>query len=602
MRTTTCLGLLLVVAAAARADQSHTIQQIQGAEERSRLVGTAVVDVTGVVTAVTSTSFTIQAPPDGELATSDALLVHVGRSFDGLPTVGDQVAVSGKVTEFAGRVNGEELEGALTQTQLERPVQVRVLASGCPLPEAVVVGASGRMPPVRAIAAGDAERFDAVAEPFDFWESLEHMRVVVRDAVVVGPTAHGELHVIPEGGEGYPQRTSRGGVLLANELGQASPAIIAIDNTPGARLPVVTVGDRIARLEGLLVPDATRPARLLVPALEGHVKGELPRAPTRLAGDEEHLTIASFNVENFSAVQPRRADDLARGVVRWLRSPAIVALQEIQDDDGPGAEGKPGHSDVVSAAATFAAICSAVVAEGGPSYRWLDIPPVAHMEGGEPGGNIRVGFLYDPARVTFEPRGAAGSLTPNVVESKDGRARLAFNPGRVAPDDPAFVETRRTLAAEFVFRGHRVVVLDSHFSSRREDDPAYGPRQPPTLHSEPKRIMQAQAVQRFVRDLAAADPQVTILHLGDCNDFHFRPALRALAGDTLEILTLRLPPEERYSYVFQGTSQPLDHALLGGPLRGTDGVEVEYVHINAEYPSNNRVSDHDPLVVRLHLP
>lgn len=582
---------------------SHTVQQVQGAAHRSELVGAAVVDVTGVVTAVTSTSFTIQAPPDDDVGTSDALLVHVGRGFKDLPAVGDDVAVSGKVTEWAGRVYGEALEGALTQTQLERPVQVRVLASGCPLPEAVVVGASGRMPPVRAIAAADLESWDPAAHALDFWESLEHMRVIVRDAVVVGPTDHGAFHVVPEGGAGYPQRTARGGVLLANEEGQPCPAVLMIDNTPGARLPTLTVGDRIARLEGLLVPDSTRPARLLVPDVEEVEKSERPRTPTRLASDDEHLTVASFNVENFSAARPDRAEDLARGVVRWLRSPMILALQEVMDDDGPGEEGTPAHGDVVSAAATYEVLCEAIVAQGGPRYRWTDVPPAAHTEGGQPGGNIRVGFLYDPARVTFEPRGEPGSLTPNKVETHDGRARLALNPGRVEPQDPAFADTRRTLAAEFRFRGHTVVLLNSHFSSRRGDDWTFGPRQPPTLHSEPRRLGQAQAVHRFVRELAERDPQATILHLGDCNDFHFRPALKALAGDVLEILTPRLPPEERYSYVFQGTSQPLDHALLGGPLKGqAEGVEVEYVHVCADFPERSRVSDHDPLVVRLRLP
>lgn len=581
---------------------SHTVQQIQGAGHRSGLVGTAVVDVTGVVTAVTSTSFTLQAPSDDDPGTSDALLVHVGRGFDALPAVGDDVAVSGKVTEWAGRVRGEAFEGALAQTQLERPVKVRVLASGVALPAAVVVGASGRMPPVRPLTAADLEGWDPAGDALDFWESLEHMRVVLNDAVVVGPTAHGELYVVPEAGAGYPGRTGRGGVLLANEDGQPCPSLVAVDNAPGVRLPNVSVGDRVARLEGLVVPDATRPARVLVADLDV-TKGDLPRTPTRLVSDDEHLTVASFNLENFTAKETARAEELARGLVRWLRGPAIVALQEVQDDDGPGAEGKPGHSDVVSAAATYEALCEAIVAQGGPSYRWTDVAPQAHAEGGQPGGNIRVGFLYDPARVSFEPRGEPGSLTPNAVEVHEGRARLALNPGRVEPQDPAFAETRRTLAAEFRFRGRTVVVLDSHFSSRREDDPTFGPRQPPVLHSEPRRIAQAAAVHRFVKELAEKAPEATILHLGDCNEFEFRPALKTLAGDVLEILTLRLPPGERYSYVFQGTSQALDHALLGGPLRGRpEGVELEYVHVDAEYPERGRMSDHDPLVVRLHLP
>ncbi len=610
------VGLLLCAAAPAlRADDpprragerlpssSHTVQEVQGAARRSPLpAGAAVVDVTGVVTAVTSTSFTIQAPPDGDEGTSDALLVHVGRDFAGPPEVGDDVAVAGKVTEWAGKVNGQAVEGGLTQTQLERPT-VRVLAKGAPLPAPVVVGQSGRMPPVRAIAAADLETWDPAAHALDFWETLEHMRVVVKDAVVVGPTARGELYVVPEGGAGYPDRTPRGGVLLANEAGQPCPSLLAVDNTPGARLPAVTVGDRIARLEGLLVPDAARPARLLVPSLDGLERGARPRQPTRLAGDDERLTIATFNVENFSAARPARADELARALVKLLRAPALVALQEVMDDDGPGAPGQPGHTDVVSAAATYAVLCSAVVAQGGPRYRWTDVPPAPHMDGGQPGGNIRVGFLWDPARVTFEPRGEPTSATGARVEAAPGGARLAVNPARVAPDDPAFGDTRRTLVAEFGFRGRRVVLLGSHLTSRREDDPTFGPRQPPALHSEARRLGQARAIQRFARELAEADPSLTIVHVGDCNDFHFRPALKELAGDVLEILTLRLPPAERYSYVFQGTSQPLDHALLGGPLRGqAEGVELEYVHMNAEYPQSDRVSDHDPLVVRLRLP
>lgn len=610
------LALTLVVVAGARAQEAapralgerlptttHTIQEIQGAAHRSPLVGTAVVDVVGVVTAVTSTAFVFQALPDDDPGTSDALYVHVGRGFAALPAVGDEVAVSGKVLEYAPRVAGAVPEGALTQTQLERPLQVRVLASGAPLPPAIVVGASGRMPPTRAVAPADLEAWDPVEHPLDFWESLEHMRVVVQDAFVVGPTAHAEFFVVPEGGEGYPGRTARGGVLLANEHGQPCAGLIVVDNPPGTRLPTVTVGDRVARLEGVLVPDATRPARVLALSLEGLQRGDLPRTPTRLVSDDEHLTLGSFNVENFSAASPARADDLARGVVRWMRSPAIVALQEVMDEDGPGAPGKPGHSDVVSAAATYEVLCKAIAAQGGPSYRWTDVAPLPHAEGGQPGGNIRVGFLWDPARVTFEPRGQAGPLDANRVETHDGRARLALNPGRVEPQDPAFADTRRTLAAEFRFRGRTVVVLNSHFTSRRADDPAFGPRQPPVLHSEPARLGQARAVHRFVRALAEADPQVTILHLGDCNDFEFRPALKALAGDVLEVLALRLPPGERYSYIYQGTSQALDHALLGGPLRGaTEGVEVEYVHVCAEYPERSRVSDHDPLVVRLRLP
>lgn len=50
---------------------------------------------------------------------------------------------------------------------------------------------------------------------------------------------------------------------------------------------------------------------------------------------------------------------------------------------------------------------------------------------------------------------------------------------------------------------------------------------------------------------------------------------------------------ERYSYVYEGNSQQLDHVLLTGSLTADHDV----VHLNAEFP--DQVSDHDPQVVRL---
>jgi hypothetical protein len=43
-----------------------------------------------------------------------------------------------------------------------------------------------------------------------------------------------------------------------------------------------------------------------------------------------------------------------------------------------------------------------------------------------------------------------------------------------------------------------------------------------------------------------------------------------------------LPPAERYTYVFQGNSQVLDHVLVSPALAGRlTGFDV--VHVNAEY-------------------
>jgi len=56
-----------------------------------------------------------------------------------------------------------------------------------------------------------------------------------------------------------------------------------------------------------------------------------------------------------------------------------------------------------------------------------------------------------------------------------------------------------------------------------------------------------------------------------------------------------LPRDERYSYVFEGNSQALDHVLVSGRMK----PDYDVVHVNAEFA--DQASDHDPQVVRLTI-
>lgn len=47
----------------------------------------------------------------------------------------------------------------------------------------------------------------------------------------------------------------------------------------------------------------------------------------------------------------------------------------------------------------------------GPRYQWRYIAPTDNQDGGEPGGNIRQVFLFNPKRVSFTDRVAA--VTPS---------------------------------------------------------------------------------------------------------------------------------------------------------------------------------------------
>ena len=62
------------------------------------------------------------------------------------------------------------------------------------------------------------------------------------------------------------------------------------------------------------------------------------------------------------------------------------------------------------------------------------------------------------------------------------------------------------------------------------------------------------------------------------------------------VLTLRKP--ERYTYVFEGNSQVLDHILASRRLyRALSAYDV--VHVNSEFAE--QASDHEPQVARFEL-
>jgi predicted extracellular nuclease len=55
---------------------------------------------------------------------------------------------------------------------------------------------------------------------------------------------------------------------------------------------------------------------------------------------------------------------------------------------------------------------------------------------------------------------------------------------------------------------------------------------------------------------------------------------------------------ERYTYVFEGNSEVLDHILLSSSLAGM-AYRYDVVHVNSEFAT--QISDHEPAVARLPL-
>ena len=83
-----------------------------------------------------------------------------------------------------------------------------------------------------------------------------------------------------------------------------------------------------------------------------------------------------------------------------LASPDIISLEEVQDNDGATNDG------VVAADQTITKLEAAIKAAGGPAYDSRSVDPVNDQDGGQPGGNIRNVFLFNPAVVSFVDAGA----------------------------------------------------------------------------------------------------------------------------------------------------------------------------------------------------
>jgi hypothetical protein len=585
------------------------IRDIQGRAHLSPLLGAQVEAVPGIVTAVSSAGFYFQDPiADADDATSEGIFVFTG----GAPTVavGDAVLVTGAVDEFRpGCASGcgatSSAYSNLTLTQIRLPTSVVTTSSNHPLPAPIVVGPGPgeRQAPTSVIdddttgnVETDSRSFDPASDGIDFYESLEGMRVAVNDAAAVGPTivfASGsrEIAILPGAGAGAALRSDRGGILVTST--DFNPERIVLSNGLVTASPTVNVGDRFpGTIVGVIDYAFAKYNLLNTSALPEVVSAMLVRETVSLPERAAHdLDIASFNVENLDPTDPpQKFARLAAIVVENLKSPDLIAVEEVQDDNGATDDG------TVAASATFGMLAQAIAIAGGPSYQFRSIDPENGKDGGEPGGNIRVGFLFRGDRgLSFVDRPGAVFDTPNAVVATAGKPALAYSPGRIEPANTAFSSSRKPLAAEFTFRGRTLFVVANHFNSKGGDQPLFGRFQPPSLSSELQRLRQAQIVAAFVGQIIAVDASAAVVVLGDLNDFEFAPALFALKAAGLTALIETLPAKERYSYVYEGNSQTLDHLLVSsGLMSAATGFDV--VHVNAEF--FDQASDHDPSVAR----
>jgi len=207
---------------------------------------------------------------------------------------------------------------------------------------------------------------------------------------------------------------------------------------------------------------------------------------------------------------------------------------------------------------------------------------------------IKVAMIYQPGRVTPIGGGINYQVTTNPT----------YNP----------LFDRPPLAQRFSTpTGAQLVVIVNHFKSKGSCpasgiDLDYGQG-----CWNAKRVAQASGLLDFIATLQVTTPQVIVI--GDLNAYGAEDPINTLVAGGLINQALRVPAEQRYSYVFDGQAGYLDQALTTASL-DAQVTGTAYWHINSDEPSvidyntefkpqdlytatPYRASDHDPVLIGL---
>ncbi|WP_156299122.1 endonuclease/exonuclease/phosphatase family protein [Streptobacillus canis] len=593
--------ILLTLLALASLGYAESISEIQGRGLQSPLLNKNVSDVEGIVTYKINTKYNkgmyIQSEkPDQDSNTSEGIYVEY-KGVDKI-SVGDLVNVSGKVEElqFAKFDSTKLTVTAIIAKDLEvldvnlKPMVTEIRGDEIP----------------SNIADGDVLALDRNASAMDYFESLEGMVVKILDPYITGhKEEYGDIFVIPKLARDKAVITENGGILY-NKYGNEKNHVIDVSAVDSyywrdkhfIREFTPNPGDKFkADIVGVLTNDNYNSIKVLpteeLPPIENI--GSKPDV-LEFKYREDMINISSYNVENYAhAVSPERTPIFAKQVKDKLNTPDIITLIEVGDDDGPTT------SDVVSSEKNGQAMIDAIKYESDIDYGYLAVDPEYGKDGGMPSMNIRNAILYRKDKLKLVEFNQSNSYeNTEVLVDENGGAKLKYNPGRIGIDSNAFIATRKPLVALFEVNGKHLYVIGVHLSSKRGDDPVFGPKQPPRRRSENHRHEQAKYINNFVKDILSKDKDATVIVMGDINDFDFSVTSDNLRGNELIDVMGQLAPNKRYSYVYEGMSQVLDNIFINKEYDGN--INVDVIRINPEFTkSQGAFSDHDPVFIQFKL-
>lgn len=534
------------------------IHDLQGAGKSSPLAGERV-SVRGVVVGDFSGPerlggfFLQEERADDDPRTSEGLFVFTRQAPELAP--GDRVQVSGRVKEHQGL------------TELGDVDHVTVCERGLPVPP---------------VALGLDERD---LEPY------EGMLVTVDAELTVADNHQlaelGRLLLAPGGRlfqptNGAVPRTDGAGRRIAGRR-------LLIDDGSRTKFPVPPpfldaagtrrTGDTVRGLTGVITEAGDDAGYLLLPTVPPAFVSANPRGGVpEVAGN---VRVVSFNLLNlFTTFEQRgasNADELERQLAKHEATLAalaadVVGVVELENHD--------------AAARRLVDALNTVADEAKGPWAHVETPPGALGD-----DDIRVGILYRP------------------------RVARPVGPPRVDPD-PVF--RRPPLAQTFDVRGERFTVVVNHFKSKscREADP--DDRDAVQGCWNRLRTRQAERLAAFVTELQTASGDDDVLVIGDLNAYGAEDPIHALTeAGLVDQIALHVPPEERYSYVYNGESGYLDHALTT-PSLSPKVAGAAFWHVNSDEPTFHdyntengaaelfardpyRSSDHDPVLIGLRF-
>lgn len=522
--------------------------------------------------------------------------------------VGNIITLGGEVMEYRSS------DDYLYLTELGSPKSISLVSSGNAV-DPLVIGQDTTYPPTEqytsldngdVFAVPNNQSLVSMVNPtldpslygLDFWESLSGELVTVKGARAISkPNQYGDTWVVgdwPTTGD-----NSRGGLTISSR--DANPEGILIgDPLDGSSNPEDTkLGDSLEDITGVItyVYGFYTMLPLTAITVTASQSPALPPATELTSkGSCSGVTIGQYNVENLYSGSDN-LDAIADHIANYLNSPDLMFVQEIQDNDGPTDDG------VVDANSTLSALADAIGAAGGASYSFTDVDPTNDQDGGQPGGNIRNAYLYNPSVLRLKNVNPGSSTDATQVVSGPS---LSFNPGLIDPSNSAWEDSRKPLAAQWetVDGQSTFFTVNVHFTSKGGSTSLQGDPRPPVNLGVDQRNQQANVTASFVAQILSYDPDAAVMVAGDFNEFQYVEPLSTTFPKVSGMKSLDdvvgISVEEQYTYLFGASSQELDHFFVSDFLT-EQRSEYEHVHVNTWVTYDEQASDHDPSIARFNL-